>query len=233
MVREVKRKHGRAKPRREQTFLGFLMSGNMEIPMPRRGIYVQATGRNIRRLRLAAGYSVRQIQEYMDVMFNEVLHTTLNPDGPGAIRIHLIPPKKEENVLNPSIAIVNGTDVVPVNFVYAVILAEMIRMTNCYDGREIGEKDVQNILEKTAESVKGIIPILSKKRIQNDIFTIYTTLKQIAYREPVTTEIHYMSLGEYADEMNAPHRMDVMVSAMTKDGKWHCNQKCVHCYAAG
>ena len=52
--------------------------------------------------------TVRQIQEYMDVMFNEVLHTTLNPDGPGAIRIHLIPPKKEENVLNPSIAIVNG-----------------------------------------------------------------------------------------------------------------------------
>lgn len=40
------------------------MSGNMEIPMPRRGIDVQATGRNIRRLRLAAGYSVRQIQEY-------------------------------------------------------------------------------------------------------------------------------------------------------------------------
>ena len=177
--------------------------------------------------------SVRQIQEYMDLMFNEVLHTTLNPDGPGAIRIHLIPPKKEENVLNPSIAIVNGTDVVPVNFLYAVILAEMIRMTNCYDGKAIGEKDVQDILEKTAESVKGIVPVLSKKRIRNDIFTIYTTLKQIAYREPVTTEIHYMSLGEYADEMNAPHRMDVMVSAMTKDGKWHCNQKCVHCYAAG
>lgn len=39
------------------------MSGNMEIPMPRRCIDVQATGRNIRRLRLAAGYSVRQIQE--------------------------------------------------------------------------------------------------------------------------------------------------------------------------
>jgi MoaA/NifB/PqqE/SkfB family radical SAM enzyme len=42
-----------------------------------------------------------------------------------------------------------------------------------------------------------------------------------------------MSIGEYEEYMNAPHRMDVMVSAMTKDGKWHCNQKCVHCYAAG
>ena len=177
--------------------------------------------------------SIRQIQEYMDVIFSEVLHTTLNPDGPGAIRIHLIPPKKEENALNPSIVIVNGTDIVPVNFVYAVILAEMIRMTNVYDGREIGEAEVQSILEKTAESVKQLIPVLSKKRIKNDITKIYTTMKQLAYREPVTTAIHYMSLGEYADEMKAPHRMDLMVSAMTKDGKWHCNQKCVHCYAAG
>jgi radical SAM protein with 4Fe4S-binding SPASM domain len=33
--------------------------------------------------------------------------------------------------------------------------------------------------------------------------------------------------------MNAPHRMDLMVSAMTKNGRWNCNKKCVHCYAAG
>ncbi len=177
--------------------------------------------------------TVRQIQAYMDSTFNEVLHTTLNPDGPGAIRIHLIPPKKEENVLNPSIAIVNGTDVVPVGFVYAVILAEMIRETNRYDGKEIGEAELQSIMDRTADNVKAIIPVLKKEKILNDIREIYTTMKQIAYREPVTTEIHYMSLGEYADVMKAPHRMDVMVSAMTKDGRWHCNQKCVHCYAAG
>ena len=27
--------------------------------------------------------------------------------------------------------------------------------------------------------------------------------------------------------------MDLMVSAMTRGGAWHCNQKCLHCYAAG
>ena len=177
--------------------------------------------------------TVRRIEAYMDSTFNEVLHTTLNPDGPGAIRVHLIPPKKEENALNPSVAIVNGTDIVPVNFASAVILAEMIREANKYDGQEIGEAAVQSILTNTAESVKQIIPVLSKKRIRNDIVRIYTTMKQIACREPVTTDIHYMSLGEYAEYMNAPHRMDVMVSAMTKNGQWHCNQKCVHCYAAG
>ena len=169
----------------------------------------------------------------MDTVFDEVLHTTLNPDGPGAIRIHLIPPKKEENMLNPSIAIINGSDIVPVNFVWAVILAEMIRETNKYDGREIGEEQIRSILEETAENVKKILPIFSRKRIREDIRTIYRTMKQIAYREEVTTEVDYMSLGDYAEYMNAPHRMDLMVSAMTRNGKWHCNQKCVHCYAAG
>ncbi len=177
--------------------------------------------------------SAKRIEAYMDSTFNEVLHTTLNPDGPGAIRIHLIPPKKEENALNPSAAIINGTDIVPVNFAWAVILAEMIRKTNEYDGRQIGEADIQRILEETARNVKGIIPFFTKKRIREDIETIYQTIRQIAYREEVTTDVHYMSIGDYAEYMNAPHRMDLMVSAMTKNGAWHCNQKCVHCYAAG
>ena len=176
--------------------------------------------------------TVRRIRAYMDDTFNEVLHTTLNPDGPGVIRVHLIPPKKEDNALNPSAAIINGTDVVPVNFAWAVMLAEMIRETNRYDGGEIGEEDIRHILTQAAQSVKRIIPVFSRRRIERDIGTIYRTLRQIAYREEVTTDVHYMSIGEYAEYMNAPHRMDLMVSAMTKNGRWHCNQKCVHCYAA-
>ncbi len=175
----------------------------------------------------------KRITAYMDGTFSEVLHTTLNPDGPGAIRIHLIPPKKEENALNPSIAIINGTDIVPVNFAWAVILAEMIRETNRYDGKEIGEQDIEKILSETVESAKKILPFFSRKHIREDMMTIYNTLRQIAYREEVTAEVHYMSIGEYAEYMNAPHRMDLMVSAMTQNGRWHCNQKCVHCYAAG
>ena len=177
--------------------------------------------------------TVRNLQSYMDITFNEVLHTTLNPDGPGVIRIHLIPPQKEENALNPSIAIINGTDILPVNFVWAVMLAELIRETNHYDGREIGEKFIQSILDRASENVHLIIPFLKLDRIKEDMQTIYRTISQIAYREEVTTDVHYMNIGDYAPYMKAPHRMDLMVSAMTRNGKWHCNQKCVHCYAAG
>ena len=177
--------------------------------------------------------TVRNLKAYMDNSFREVLHTTLNPNGPGVIRIHLIPPKTEEDVFNPSIAIINGTDILPVNFVWAVVLAELIRETNHYDGKEIGEEDIRNILDRTADNVRQILPVFSLKRIKKDIQTIYTTIRQIAYREEVTTDVHYMNIGDYAPLMKAPHRMDLMVSAMTKQGSWHCNQKCVHCYAAG
>jgi len=176
--------------------------------------------------------TIKKLHDYMDKNMDQVLHTTLNPAGPKAIRIHLIPPKNEENTLNPSIALINGTDILPVNFVWAIMLAEMIREVNRYDGKEIGEKEVQKMLQRSTLNVKKIIPIYPRKRIREDFRTIYQTIKQIAYREEVTTNVYYMSIGEYAEYMNAPHRMDLLVSAMTKKGKWHCNQKCVHCYAA-
>ena len=138
--------------------------------------------------------TVRNLKSYMDTAFSEVLHTTLNPNGPGAIRIHLIPPKEEENSFNPSIAIINGTDILPVNFAWAVILAEMIRETNHYDGKEIGEPEIQSILDRTTENVRKILPVFSRKRIQADMQTIYTTIRQIAYREQVT--VHCYAAGQ-------------------------------------
>ena len=181
---------------------------------------------------------VRNLWDFMENEFSEVLHTTLNPQGPGSVRIHLVPPKQVDGYMNPSVAIINGADIIPVNFFWAVLLAELIKQVNVFDGKQIDEAGKAQIVNQTAESVGklvkfGFIPVRSKKKIIEDITTIYDTFAQIAYRQEVTADIPRMSIGEYADYMKAPHRMDLMVSAMTKDGKWHCNQKCVHCYAAG
>ena len=125
-------------------------------------------------------------------------------------------------------AIINGTDILPVNFIWAVMLAELIRETNRYDGRQINESDIRSILERTTQSVKQILPLYSQKRIENDLQTIYTTIRQIAYREEVTTDVYYMNIGDYAPFMQAPHRMDLMVSAMTREATppaSHCPMK--------
>lgn len=175
----------------------------------------------------------KRIIKYAQENFNEVMHTTLNPEGPGVVRIHLIPPKMEGDMPGASVAIINGQDVVPVNTSWAILLTEFIKEVNKYHGKEVSEWDSVSIVKETVKDVRKVFPLLPKKVIENDIFTIMNTFTQIAYGETPDEAVGYMSLGEYAPYMRAPHRMDLLVSAMTKDGCWHCNQNCIHCYAAG
>lgn len=165
--------------------------------------------------------------------FGGVLHTTLDPEGPGVVRIHMIPPKIEGGQICESVVILNGQDIIPVGVSWSILLAELIKSINQYDGREIREEEYETLLKTAVKGVKRVYPLVRAKRIKNDMLRILNTFKQIAYGETPDEKIGYMTLGQYAPFMRAPHRMDIMVSAMTKNGCWHCNQKCVHCYAAG
>ena len=172
-----------------------------------------------------------RLKKYMEENFSEVLQTTFNPNGPGAIRIHLIPGKNDESV-NSSLIIVNGRDILPLNPTWTVMLAEFIKEINTYDGKEISDGDLNKIYEVAYINAKKVLPFLSKKNFENDINRIVDTFKCIAVGKVPSEDIEWISIGDYADYMNAPHRMDILVSAMSKDNKWHCNQKCIHCYAA-
>lgn len=175
----------------------------------------------------------RRVRKYMTERFTEVMHTTLNPQGPGVVRIHLIPPVSEGKEVAPSIVILNGQDIIPVNYSWAIVLAELIKEINRYAGREVSDGEVSSIIKNTCKATAKVFPFVNRKKVEDDIRTMMDTFKQVAYGEPVTAEIGYLNIGDYAPFMKAPHRMDLMVSAMTKEGYWHCNQKCVHCYAAG
>ena len=175
----------------------------------------------------------RRVRKYAKEHFTEVQHTTLNPEGPGVVRIHLLPPEISGNVIGASVAILNGQFIVPVNVGWTIVLTELISRINTFSGREVTEDEVATVIDETCKAVKKVYPFARKKRIKNDIFRIMNTFSQIARGEEVTEDIQWISLGDYAPFMRAPHRMDLMVSAMTKEGRWHCNQQCVHCYAAG
>lgn len=165
--------------------------------------------------------------------FNEVHHTTIDPEGPGVVRIHLIPPKYSEKDIEASVVIINGQDIVPINVSWSILLTIFIEEVNKYSGRHVTDEEVDSILDETCKKASEIYHLIGKRRFRKDIIKIMEAFKQIAYGEEVDEAIGFMTIGDYADKMTAPHRMDLMVSAMTKDGLWHCNQKCVHCYAAG
>lgn len=181
----------------------------------------------------------RRIVSYVDEHMQNVNHTTLNPYGPGVVRIHLVPPRniiedKNKDKFAPCAIILNGKDIIPINISWAILLNEFINQLNqtAGYGTELTKIEMSDIVNQTIKIVKKIFPFTTRIRLKNDLLRIVNTLCDIAYGKKPTEKIGYMNIGEYAPFMKAPHRMDLMVSAMTKDGKWHCNQKCLHCYAA-
>ena len=174
-----------------------------------------------------------KIKKYIETNFNEVVHTTLNPEGPGVVRIHLIPPKSDGSNGDAAVVILNGQDIVPVNTSWTILLIEFINEVNKYHGKPITPVESDDILNAVTKSVRKIYPFLPKKVVKQDLYTIMHTFTQVAYGQEPDEEISYIHLGDYAPYMSAPHRMDLLVSAMVKDGNWHCNQNCIHCYAAG
>lgn len=180
----------------------------------------------------------QRMLEYGRRNFGGVLHTTLNPDGPGVVRIHLIPPVVRDEMtldeeLGSGIAIINGQDVIPVNPSWTILLCEFIKEVNKYSGRAVSDAEAESILKNTARGVAKVFPLAGRKMFKEDIYRIMNAFTQIARGEIPEEDIGYMSMSEYAPYMRAPHRMDLLVSSMKKDGAWHCNLKCVHCYAAG
>jgi len=170
---------------------------------------------------------------YRLLKMQDVAHTTLNPDGPGAVRIHLVPPKFDLRKTAPSIVILNGKDIIPINTSWAILLHSFIEEVNRYEGSEISQDELKRIIRRTLTKVKRVYPRTNTDTMQTDLWKIVNTFCDVAYGKEPTEEIGYMSIGEYAPFMTAPHRMDLMVSSMYKQRSWNCNQKCLHCYATG
>ena len=163
-----------------------------------------------------------------------VSHCTFNPDGPGVVRIHLIPPKFRLFRESSYIVILNGYYLLPVGYSWALMLSYFMREVNAYDGKPIGEEDETRILENTLRKVRAVYPFVSREALREDLYELLDVLFAVARGEGSEFEIEKLSIRAYGENMIAPHRMDLMVSAMTDEkGVWKCNQKCTFCYAAG
>ena len=173
---------------------------------------------------------IAQYKEYK----NGITHCTFNPEGPGVVRIHLIPPKFRLFSSDAYIVILNGYYLLPIDYSWALILSAFMREANKFDSKPVSEADVDLIEKNTVKSVHRAYPLMPSDYIKEDLYQILDVIFAVASGENPDTEIEKLSIRSYKDSMTAPHRTDLMVSAMTdRDGKWNCNQKCVFCYAAG
>ncbi len=161
-----------------------------------------------------------------------VRHITLDPKGPGVVRIHMIPPR-DETPDAPFLLLLNGARLVPLNLSWAILLANLMDQLQAYEGQDLAEDQWESLLTAAVEETHRTYPRTKRQTLASDLHLMLTSLVAIAQGREPEAEVGLLSLSDYAPEMTAPHRMDLMVSAMEKDGAWHCNQKCLHCYAAG
>ena len=174
----------------------------------------------------------RRELQFRQEHLNCVRHTTLDPYGPGVVRIHMIPPRTD-TLDEPFLLLLNGAHLVPLNLSWAVLLSCFMDELEVFSGREISKADWATLTDNAIKKARRVYPFTSAARLRDDLELMLRSLVSIARGGEAETEVALLSLGEYAPYMTAPHRMDLMVSAMTKNGAWHCNQKCLHCYAAG
>ena len=161
-----------------------------------------------------------------------VRHITLDPKGPGVVRIHMIPPR-DDTPDAPFLLLLNGAQLVPLNLSWAIMLANLMDQLQAYEGQDLAEDQWEALLTAAVEETHRTYPRTKRQTLASDLHLMLTSLVAIAQGREPEAEVGLLSLSDYAPEMTAPHRMDLMVSAMEKDGAWHCNQKCLHCYAAG
>ena len=159
-------------------------------------------------------------------------HITLDPKGPGVVRIHMIPPRTESPE-DPFLLLLIGAQLVPLTLSWAVLLANFMDRLEPFSGCEISEEDWAGMVRGAVDETHRTYPRTDRALLQEDLELMLRSLVAIAQGREPDVAVGALTLGEYADKMSAPHRMDLMVSAMTRGGAWHCNQKCLHCYAAG
>ena len=176
---------------------------------------------------------ISKIAEYK-IYKRGVCHCTFNPGGPGVVRIHLVPPKFRVIGGGVYVVILNGYYVLPIGASWATMLAEFITEAGKYDGKSLAEADERAIYDRTVKRVKRLYPSVSSEEIELDLTDMLDAIFAVASGGKAAINVERLSIRKYARHMSAPHRMDLMVSAMTDaKGVWKCNQKCTFCYAAG
>lgn len=164
----------------------------------------------------------------------KVSQITFNPRDFGAVRIHLIPPKISSSTIPESLVIINGNYILPIRKSHSLLLFTFMNEMKKYDGLELSEDMLSSIIKNCVKQVHKVYWKTPKKVILRDLEILINSFIAIARGEKIDIKSsNITSISEYAQYMSAPHRMDLMVTPMADSkGKWMCNNKCLHCYAA-
>ncbi|NLJ59624.1 MAG: radical SAM protein [Firmicutes bacterium] len=163
-----------------------------------------------------------------------MFHVTLDPEGPGVIRLHLRRPGKKLwdffGKSKPSMLWINGTQLLLLEDSAADIVQALIETVQdkTQPGQEVSYDTWLVIKREIAHRVHGLYPRISISQIEEDIDYIYGLIVELSKgacprEKGVEGEIITWQ------EWQAPARMDLLISSMKGSG---CQNACSWCYAS-
>ena len=143
---------------------------------------------------------------------DHVCHITLDPEGPGALRIHLVPSRHQHTDV-PFVAILNGKDILPLSVSWAILLANLMETLQPFEGQEIGEEQWQQAADAAVQATCAVYKRTPPEQIAADLRSMMEALSAIARGKAPAQEIQPMDLGSYARHMAAPHALRFIYAA--------------------
>ena len=121
----------------------------------------------------------RAESSYLHQHLSVVRHVTLNPEGPGVLRIHLLPCKKARRNV-PFVALLNGQDILPLSVSWAILLAGLMDALQPFEGKEITEDQWAGIAAQAVETTAAVYPKTAPDQIRADLNAMLTSFRALA-----------------------------------------------------
>ena len=146
-------------------------------------------------------------RRYRKEHLRQVCHTTLDPMRPGVVRIHLVPPRDTDSNQVPYLVILNGQDILPVTFSWAVLLSAFMDALAPNAGAEIPDAAYEALIAETVKRVKRVYPRTTDETLRGDLHRMLDAFIKISRGEKPDEDVGALSIFDYAPHMRAPHRM--------------------------
>ena len=123
-----------------------------------------------------------------------VRHVTLDPDGPGVVRIHLVPCRTRGRDV-PFIAILNGRDILPLTVSWAILLANLMDALQPYEGQELQTGQWAEVADRAVAETAAVYTRTPPEQIRADLDAMLDAFRDIATGQGTELPIRQMNLG--------------------------------------
>ena len=118
----------------------------------------------------------RREKKFWEQHLSCVRHITLDPKGPGVVRLHMIPPRAEGKD-EPFLLLLNGAKLIPLNLSWAILLANFMAALESFftesdnaPDREVEQADWERLAEEAVTATRSVYPRTKPEQLRVPVY---------------------------------------------------------------